>query len=169
MCLQISQESTCVGVFFKKVAGPQNFNFVKKRLHHRFTSREFSELFKSTYFAEDLWTAGSETSVLLYEKSFFSSGFFFSFRFPDCNFILQKRFWQRCLSVNFTKFSRISSDRAHPDDCICEFWEAFQITCYIGHLWKTVYFMQKLQDFNHKIQYKIFHKCFSSILYKNKK
>ena len=70
MCLQISQESTCVGVFFKIVAGPQNFNFVKKRLHHRFTSREFSELFKSTYFAEDLWTAGSETSVLLYEKSF---------------------------------------------------------------------------------------------------
>ena len=71
MCLQISQESTCVGVFFKKVAGPQNFNFVKKRLHHRFTSGEFSELFKSTYFAEDLWTAGSGTSVLLYEKSFF--------------------------------------------------------------------------------------------------
>ena len=71
ICLQISQESTCVGVFFKKVAGPQNFNLVKKRLHHRSFSREFSELFKSTYFAEDLWTAGSETSVLLYEKSFF--------------------------------------------------------------------------------------------------
>ena len=59
--------------------------------------------------------------------------------------------------------------KTNPDDCICEFWEAFQITSFIGHLWETAYFMHKLQDFNHKIQYKVFHKCFSSILYKNKK
>ena len=28
--LQISQESTCVRVFFNKVAGPQNCNFIKR-------------------------------------------------------------------------------------------------------------------------------------------
>ena len=32
--MQISQESTCFGVFFNKVAGPQNCNFIKKRLQH---------------------------------------------------------------------------------------------------------------------------------------
>ena len=39
--LQTSQESTCVGVFFNKVAGPQNCKFIKKRLHHRFFPENF--------------------------------------------------------------------------------------------------------------------------------
>ena len=34
---------------------------------------------------------------------------------------------------------------------ICEFWENVQITAVIAHLWKTAYFMSKLQDFNHQI------------------
>ena len=102
-CLQISQESTCIGVFFKKVAGPQNFNFVKKRLHHRFTSREFSELFKSTYFAEDLWTAGSGTSVLLYEKSFFSSGFFWQFQVSRLQLYSSKEILAKMFVCEFYK------------------------------------------------------------------
>ena len=62
------------------------------------------------------------------------------------------------LSVNFEKILRTSSDRAHPDDCICEFWEVFQVTSFIGQLWETAYFMYKLQDFNNQIQIqKVFH------------
>ena len=49
----------------------------------------------------------------------------------------------------------------------CEYWEVFQITSFIEHLWETTYFMYKMQNFNHQIQLKIFHKCFSSILYKH--
>ena len=41
---------------------------------------------------------------------------FDSFRFPACNFI-KKRLRQRCFSVNFAKFLRISVDRTPPDDC----------------------------------------------------
>ena len=154
--MQISQESTCVGVVFNKVAGSQNCNFVKKRLQHRFFSPEFSELFKSTYSIDDLWTAGSETPGAPLQEHLFlkniSSGFFWQFQVPACNFIFWKRLCQRCLYVNFAKFSRISSDRTVSDDCICEFWEVFQITSFIGHLWETAYSMHKLQDFNHKIQ-----------------
>ena len=38
-------EKTCVGVFFNKVAGPQNSNFIKKRLQHRFFPAKFAKLF----------------------------------------------------------------------------------------------------------------------------
>ena len=33
---QNSQKSTCAGVFFNDVADPENCNFIKKRLQHRF-------------------------------------------------------------------------------------------------------------------------------------
>ena len=52
---------------------------------------------------------------------------------------------------------------------ICEFWEVFQITFFIEHLWEIDYFIYKLLNFNHHIHCKVFHKCFSSILYKKKK
>ena len=41
---EISQENTCVGVFFNKAAGLKAFNFVKKRLQHSYfpvTSAKF--------------------------------------------------------------------------------------------------------------------------------
>ena len=69
--LQISLESTCVGVFFYKVISPQNCNCNFVKSSSQVSSWEFSELFKSTYFVEDLWTAGSETPVLLYKNIFF--------------------------------------------------------------------------------------------------
>ena len=34
---------------------------------------------------------------------------------------------------------------------ICEFWEVFQLTSFIEHLWETAYFMHKLQNFDHQI------------------
>ena len=46
--LLISQESTCVGVFFNKVEGPQNSNFIKKRLHHRFFHKNFVNYSRKT-------------------------------------------------------------------------------------------------------------------------
>ena len=45
---QISQENICVGVSFKKVAGP------KKRLQQRCFPVKFREIFKNTYFEEHL-------------------------------------------------------------------------------------------------------------------
>ena len=88
--MHISQESICVEVFFNKVAGPQNCNFIKKRLQHRFFPMNFAK--SSPVAASD------------------------SFRFPVCNFI-KKGLWQRCFSVNLAKFLRTSFDRTPPDDC----------------------------------------------------
>ena len=68
--MQISQENTCVGVFFNKIADPQNCNFIENRLHHKFFSCEFFKLFKSTYFVEDLGTRGSEKRVYLFKNTF---------------------------------------------------------------------------------------------------
>ena len=45
---QISQESTCVGVFFNKVAGPQNCNFIKE------TPVKFAKFLGTPYFTEHL-------------------------------------------------------------------------------------------------------------------
>ena len=112
--MKISLESTCVGVF-NKVVGPQ-----KKETPTQVFSCEFCELFRNTYFVEDLWTAGSETPVRLFENIFFTehlqwliltvSGF-------QPATLLKKRLRQRCFSVNFAKFLRISVDRTPPDDC----------------------------------------------------
>ena len=81
--LQSSQESACAGVFFNKVAGPQNCNVIKKGPQDRFFAIKFSE--------EDLWTAGSETPVHLFKNNFFyrTSPVAASdiFKFPACCFI----------------------------------------------------------------------------------
>ena len=77
--LQISQESICVGLFFNKVASPQNCNFIKKRFQHR----SICEIFRSTLFYRTSPVATSE-----------------SFRFHACNFI-KKETPAKCFSVNF--------------------------------------------------------------------
>ena len=128
-----------------KLQALRTATLLKRDVEPQVFSREFSELFKSTYFVEDLWTAGSETQVLLYKNIFFkehlqwllltvlgSSLQLYSLKET------QRISWQRCLFVNFAKFSRISSDRTHSDDCICAFWEVFQITPFIGHLWEKL-------------------------------
>ena len=67
--MQISQESTCVGVFFNKVVGPRNCSFIKKRLQHRVFFCESFQLSNNTYFVEDLRTAGSKTPVHLFHRA----------------------------------------------------------------------------------------------------
>ena len=59
----------------------------------------------------------------------------------------QNIFWQNTSGWLLLKF-------------ICDFLEVFH--------WETAYFMYKFQNFNLEIQWKtIFHRSFSSILYKN--
>ena len=69
--LQISQESTCVGVFFNKVAGPQNYNFVKQRLHHRFFPDNFLN-----YLRAPILQRIDERLVLKHQCSFIRTSFF---------------------------------------------------------------------------------------------
>ena len=56
---QISQKITCVGVF-KKVSGPQDYDFIKKRLQQQVFSYEICEIFKNNYFEEHLRTTASK-------------------------------------------------------------------------------------------------------------
>ena len=46
--------STCAGIFFDKVAGPQNCNFIKKRLQHRLFPMKFAKTLRRPYFTEHL-------------------------------------------------------------------------------------------------------------------
>ena len=95
---QSLQESTFV-LFFDIVAGPQNCNFIEKRLQYRFSLVKFAKFLRTTCFTEHLqW--------LLLTVSGFQSAT-----------LLKKRLRKRCLSVNFRKFLRTSFDRAPSDDC----------------------------------------------------
>ena len=71
--MQISQESTCVVVFINKVAGPQNCNFIKKGLQHRFSPGKFAKLLRTPCFTEHLqWllltVSGFQTGPLLKKR-----------------------------------------------------------------------------------------------------
>ena len=122
-------------------------------------SCEFCELFKNAYFAEYLWTAGSETPVRLFKSIFFyrtspvaASD---SFIFPACNFIKNEApaktfIYEFCKTFKYL-FCQ-NTRRWLVLVFICEFWEVFLITSFIEHLLETAYFMYKLQNFNHQIQ-----------------
>ena len=56
-------EKTCAGVFFNKVAGPQNSNFIQKRLQQRFFPVKFAKFLRTS-------PAAASASL----------------RFPACNF-----------------------------------------------------------------------------------
>ena len=134
--MKISQESTCVRFFFNKVAGPQNCNFIKKRLQHRFFPVKFAKFLRTPCFIEHIqW--------LLLRVSGFQAAT-----------LLKKRLRQSCFSVNFAKFLRTYIDRTPLDDCFLSLSVNFEklFTSFIEHLWETAYFMYKLQDFNHQIQ-----------------
>ena len=79
--MQISQEISCVGVFFNIVPGSRKLYW--KDTPTQVFSCEFWELSKNNYFVEDLWTAGSETPARLLSSVAASD----SFRFPASNFI----------------------------------------------------------------------------------
>ena len=118
--MQISLENTCVGAFFNKVAGSHKCNFIKKGLQQVF-SCEFCQLFKNTYFVEDLRTAGSETQARLFKNtpSFteYLQWLILTFLGFQPATLLKKRLRHRRFSVNFAKILRTSSDRTPPDDC----------------------------------------------------
>ena len=52
--LQTSQENTCVGVFFKRVAGLRLCNIIKKRLQHRCFAVKFAKFLRTSFLTEHL-------------------------------------------------------------------------------------------------------------------
>ena len=141
---QISQESTCVGVFFNKVAGPQNCNFAKKR---RFL--EICEIFKNNLF---YWTSPVPAAD--------------SFRFSTWNFIKKEIpskmfFCEFCVFFKNFLWQKIS--RWVLLKLICELWEVFQNTSFMENLWEIAYFKYKIQNFNQQIQWK----TISHVLFKH--
>ena len=47
-------EKTCVGIFFNKVAGPQNSNFIQKRLQERLFPVKFAKFLRTACFTDYL-------------------------------------------------------------------------------------------------------------------
>ena len=118
--MKFAQESTCVGVFFNKVAGPQNCTFIKKKLQPRFFDVNFWIIQKYLFFVEDLWRAGSETPVRLFKNTFFTEHLQWLFLTvsgfqPEA--LLKKELQQRRFYLNFSKFLRTFFYRTPPDDC----------------------------------------------------
>ena len=117
--MQISQGGTCVGVFFIKVAGPQNCNFIKKRLQCRFFPVKIAKNFKNILFYRTSPVASSD-----------------SFRFPAC-ISIKKETPAKLLFCEFCKhFKNIFFFWQNTSGWlllvfICEFWEVFQNTFFI--------------------------------------
>ena len=87
--------------------------------------------------------------------------------------ILKKRFPQRCFPVNFAKFLRTSFDRAPPDDCFLSlsvnFKKFFGISLLQNTSEKLLIFCTSCRISTCRYSEKLFHRCFSSILYTSKK
>ena len=85
--------------FFNKVAGPQPCNFISKRLQH---SRE---IFKSTYFEEQLRTAASilKNVANFREKHLRQSLFLIRLQAWRSALLLQITVQHRCFPVKFAK------------------------------------------------------------------
>ena len=127
---------------------------------------------KHLFCVEDVWTAGSETPVRLFKNTFFNRTFPVaasdSFRFPPAA-LLKKGLQQRRFSVRFAKFLRTSFYKTPPDDCfLClpVILRSFSDHPFLEHLWETVYFMYKLQNFNHKIKKSISQGLFKHLIRK---
>ena len=147
--LQISQEKTCVGVFFNKVTAPHNSNFIKKRLQHRFFSAKFAKFLKTPCFRDLqrllLPVQGFQPATLL-KKRLRQRSFF-------CEFykIFKNIFWQNTSGWLLLVF-------------IWEFREVFQNTSFIEHLISSTSYRISTTRYSKKL----FNKYFSSILYKDK-
>ena len=87
---QISQENTCVGVFFNKVAGLRGCNLFKKRLQRMF-SCEYCENFKNICFEEHQRTTASERSV--FRRSFLTWDFWQFWKYETSNFEWCQQYW----------------------------------------------------------------------------
>ena len=82
--------------------------------------------------------------------------------FPGCN-LLKNRFSQRCFFVNFAKFLRMSFNRTPSDDCFSSLSVDFFRISLLQSTSETVYFMYKLRNFNHQIQWE----TISQVLFKH--
>ena len=170
--LQISQKNTCVGFFFNKVAGPQNCNFVKNRLHHRFFPENFLNYLRAPIFQRIY-----ERLVLKHQRSFIRTSFF------------KEHLQLLLLTVSGSSLQLYPLKETLTKMFICEFCKIFknifrQNTSGWLHLWilrrfpdhffyraplGNCLFHAQVAGFQPQDTIRIFHKCFSSILYKNKK
>ena len=150
--LQISQKITCVGVFFNKVAGPQNCYFIKKRLQHRFFPVKVAKFLRAPCFNEHLqW--------LLLKVSGFQPA----------------TLWQRnsakdFFSVNFAKLSRTSfllTEHLRMTACVY-LWilRSFSEHFFAENFQDTAISCTSCGISTTRYSKKLFHRCCSSILYK---
>ena len=174
--LKISQESICVGVFFNRVAGRQNCNINKKILQHRFFPMNFVNCSR-TLILQKIY----ERLVLKHQSAFLGTPFIYrtspvapsdSFRFPACSFIKRENPTQTCF-VKFAKFLRIYFDRAPPLDWILclsvNFQKLSRSRLIQSTAGKLLILCTSQRISTTRYSKKVFLKCFSSILYKNKK
>ena len=122
-------EKTCVGVFFNKVAGPQNSNFIEKRLQQRFFPVKFAKFLRTTCLNR-LSPAAASASL----------------RFPACNFA-KKENPEKMFSCEFYRIFKnifwLNTSGWLLFLFIWEFWEVFQ---------KTSFIEQLISNFNQQIQ-----------------
>ena len=137
---------------------------LKRDVEPQVFPREFSELFKSTYFVEDLWTAGSETPVLLYKNIFLKRispvAFSDSFMFQPATLFFKRdsgKIFKNIFPQNTSGWLHLWTLRSFPDH--------FFYRTPLGNC----LFHAQVAGFQPQDTIRIFHKCFSSILYKNKK
>ena len=118
-------EKTCVGIFFNKDAGPQNSNFIQKRLQQRF----FPVKFVNNLFYR-LPPAAASASL----------------RFPACNFA-KKENPAKVFSCEFYRIFKnifwLNTSGWLLFVFIWEFWEVFQ---------KASFIEQLISNFNHQIE-----------------
>ena len=132
------------------MAGPQHSNFIKKRLQHRFFSSEICRIFKNTLFYRSQVAA------------------FTGLRFPACNFFKNetpaKMFFLWILQI-FEEHVLIEHLRKTAPCVYLRILRSFS-----EHLfYRAPYFKYSYRISTTRYCKKLFHKCFSSILYKNKK
>ena len=86
---------------------------------------------------------------------------------------LKKRFPQKCFSLNFAKFLRASFDRTPPDDCFLSlsvnFKKFFRTSLLQITSEKLFISCTSCRISTSRYSEKLFHKCFSIILYKSEK
>ena len=120
-------EKTCVGVFFNKVAGPQNSNFMQKKFQQIFFPVKFVKFLRATCF-----TSPAAASAIL--------------RFPSCNFV-KKENPAKMSSCEFYRIFRnifsLNTSGWLLFVFIWELWEVFQKTSFIDQL---------ISNFDHQIQ-----------------
>ena len=154
--MQISQESTCVGVFFNKVAGPRNVTLLKTDQHRLFPVK-FAKFLRAPCFTEHFqW--------LLLKVSGFQPAT-----------LWKKRLRKKDFPANFAKFLKTSfllAEQLRMTSSCVHLWilrgfsEHF---FYIEHLGETAISCTSCRISTTRYSKKLFHRCFSSILYKIEK